>query len=220
MWIAKLIFNPDERAIFAPLTKRFNITLMGYPLNVFKKNGKWVYSAAAVMVGEEKNKKDFFNTLKKDRRILKFEKNGDYIIGVYQQLPRLKGLYDPELIRVKPVIIDNKGQEIWEIASLNKKALIKFIDVANKDYHQNNLVKFIKLNAANVSILNFVPDLTDKQKKAISLAIKNGYYNYPRKTNLPRLAKLMGISYSTFQAHLRKAEMRILPLSLKNLIIE
>ena len=219
MWVAKIIFYPDESAIFAPLTKKFNVTLMGYPLNFFKKKEKWYYTGAAIMIGEELDKRDFFNMLKKDKRVLKFESNGDYIIGVYEQLPRLKGLYDPELIRVKPVIINNKGEEIWEIASLNKKALIKFIDIANKDYNRDKtkIIKFTKLNATNVSILNLVPELTGKQKQAIELAVKHGYYNCPRKTDLEKLAKFMGISYSTYQVHLRKAEMKLLPFSLKNI---
>jgi predicted DNA binding protein len=43
------------------------------------------------------------------------------------------------------------------------------------------------------------------------MAIKNGYYNYPRKTSIEKLAELSGLSFSTFHAHLRKAEQRLLP---------
>jgi predicted DNA binding protein len=55
------------------------------------------------------------------------------------------------------------------------------------------------------------PELTDKQKTAIELAIKNGYYEYPRKIELKKLAKIMKVSYSTYQAHLRKAEKSLIP---------
>ena len=51
----------------------------------------------------------------------------------------------------------------------------------------------------------------------MELAINAGYYNYPKKITLPELAKKMKISYSTFQAHLKKAEGKIFPLVLKEL---
>jgi len=60
-------------------------------------------------------------------------------------------------------------------------------------------------------MVNVMPKITEKQRRAIDLAIKKGYYEYPRKTTLKSLAKTMNISYSTFQAHLRKAEQKLLP---------
>ena len=50
-----------------------------------------------------------------------------------------------------------------------------------------------------------------QQKQAIELAIKNGYYNVPRKTSVEKLAKLSKLSFSTFQVHLRKAEEKLIP---------
>ncbi len=35
--------------------------------------------------------------------------------------------------------------------------------------------------------------------------------HYPKKINMEKLAKMMGISYSTYQAHLKKAESKMLP---------
>ena len=55
------------------------------------------------------------------------------------------------------------------------------------------------------------PELTEKQKQAMNLAIKQGYYNYPRKISIEQLAKLSKLSFSTFHAHLRKAEQKLLP---------
>ena len=51
----------------------------------------------------------------------------------------------------------------------------------------------------------------------MQIAINSGYYDYPKKITLPELAEKMQISYSTFQAHLKKAEGRIFPSVLKEL---
>jgi predicted DNA binding protein len=53
--------------------------------------------------------------------------------------------------------------------------------------------------------------MPEKQKQAMNLAIKNGYYNYPRKTNLDNLAKIAKVSKQTFQENLRKAENKLIP---------
>jgi hypothetical protein len=55
------------------------------------------------------------------------------------------------------------------------------------------------------------PKITVKQRKALELAVHGGYYDYPRKITLEDLAKQMGVSYATYQAHLRKAEQKLLP---------
>ena len=53
--------------------------------------------------------------------------------------------------------------------------------------------------------------ITDKQKAALETAVAHGYYHYPRKTTVEELAKISGISRSTFQEHLRKAEAKLIP---------
>jgi hypothetical protein len=56
-----------------------------------------------------------------------------------------------------------------------------------------------------------LPDLSPKQREAIELAYKNGYYKYPKQTDLDKLSKIMGVGKSTFQEHLKKAEGKLLP---------
>ena len=49
-----------------------------------------------------------------------------------------------------------------------------------------------------------------KQKTALDLAIKYGYYNYPRRIGLEELSKEMNISLSTFKQHIRVAKKKVM----------
>jgi len=61
-----------------------------------------------------------------------------------------------------------------------------------------------------------MPSLTKGQKRALEIATQNGYYDFPRKSELKNLAAEAGISLSTFREHLRKAEKKIMPDLVKN----
>ena len=50
------------------------------------------------------------------------------------------------------------------------------------------------------------PKLSPKQKEAVELAVKNGYYEFPRKIDLEGLAKLSKVKRQTYQENLRRAE--------------
>ncbi len=75
--------------------------------------------------------------------------------------------------------------------------------------------KLKKEKLADFIFPKIVPKLTDKQKKAIHYAFDEGYYNFPKKTNLKKLAASMKISKQAFQKLLSKAEKRIMPFVLK-----
>jgi predicted DNA binding protein len=48
--------------------------------------------------------------------------------------------------------------------------------------------------------------LTPKQLEATITAVNSGYYNSPRSVTLNELSELSGVSRSTLQEHLTKAE--------------
>ena len=68
--------------------------------------------------------------------------------------------------------------------------------------------------------LNFLPssvwvnslfaDLTGKQIDAILKAHRYGYYSSPREVTTENIARSLGVSRSTYEEHLRKAENRIM----------
>jgi len=54
------------------------------------------------------------------------------------------------------------------------------------------------------------PDLTQHQRDSLELAIEEGYYQFPKKTDLNKLAKIAKLSKSAFSEHLKRAEMKVL----------
>ncbi len=65
---------------------------------------------------------------------------------------------------------------------------------------------------------NVMPKLSKSQKEALEIAYRNGYYSYPRKITLEKLARIAKIGISTFQEHLRKAELKLLPVIIEQQI--
>ena len=65
-----------------------------------------------------------------------------------------------------------------------------------------------------------MPNISKEQKNALKIAYNNNYYSYPRKISIENLAKLAKKSTSTFQEHLRKAEIKIMPNFIANYLIK
>jgi predicted DNA binding protein len=78
-----------------------------------------------------------------------------------------------------------------------------------------NILRFENSPLNNIYVPNVMPSLSKQQKIALELAYEQGYYSYPRKVTLRQLAKKSKVGLSTFQEHLRKAELRILPAIIK-----
>lgn len=214
MWVLKVKF--DSRVQFnGRLAIKHKVSMTGYPLS-YHKDKKWMYlMLCGFMFGPEKNKKAVLRDLK--RQGMKVEMENDFIITENRQPLYLEPLYDPRIIRTKPTIINYKEKcHTWEIASFDKEVLTKAFSIMKK-HLKGRLLKFKKEKISNISILRMIPKLTEKQKKALEIAINNGYYSYPKKVKMEKLAKLMGCSYSTYQAHLKKAEGKLIPHVYKEL---
>ena len=65
---------------------------------------------------------------------------------------------------------------------------------------------------------HIMPNLTGKQKKVIMLAVKKGYFDFPRKINLDGLAKELKLSKQTVQQHIRIAEKKLVPFLTENIV--
>lgn len=214
MWVAKISVDAKDGTL-GSRTKKFKVTLFGYPVSSYaKKDGVYLYIAGSI-VGEENNKKEFLESLKKDKNCINLEAKGDFLICQVKQSPNSKILYQPYIIHLEPVMIRPDGIAIWTVGCWNKNHLMDFVRVIRKVFGESELLSIKEENISSFTIASIQPELTEKQKKAVELAINNGYYSYPREIELEKLANLMHLSYSTYQAHLRKAEQKLIPFMFK-----
>ena len=102
--------------------------------------------------------------------------------------------------------------EHWEVASYEKEVLMKFLDNLRKEKGIHvDLEKFHNVKLDTIYFPKIMPSLSPKQRESYQLAVEEGYYRYPRKATLKKLAQKLNISIATFQEHLRRAESKILP---------
>lgn len=105
--------------------------------------------------------------------------------------------------------------EYWCLAAWNRNTLIKAFN-ASKHFGSSDLLEIKETKIDKIFLPHITPDITDKQLQAIKLAIKRGYYKFPKQTDLRNLAREMKISKETFFEHLAKAESKILPFLTEN----
>ena len=83
----------------------------------------------------------------------------------------------------------------------------KFVDMCLKTFPNSEFVRRGQVQAPEQSqdIVNMIAlQLTDRQREAIELAYRSGYFAWPRDRTGDEIAEMMGITPPTFHSHLRK----------------
>jgi len=215
MWRLKLRLDSSKQ-LLGSLAIKHNVSMTGYPLSYWKDN-KWLYLVSAgLLFGEESDKKAVLREIKKSNEIMEFENTEDFAINISKQPLFTEPVYNPKIIRPNPVIINKNGYHLWDLASFDKGVLNKVLKLAEEKLNAE-IISFKQEKISNINFTKLLPELTKNQKRAMEIAIDNGYYEYPKKIKMESLAKKMNISYSTYQAHLKKAEGKVIPSILKKL---
>lgn len=223
MWACKIRLV-DKDCIWATRCKRFNIYDYQYPLGFYKVKEGLALMLYHILEGKEKNIKNYIKDVKKDKRIKKLQVKKNFMISLAiekrakKELKAFEAFYNPKLIWIKPDINFPDGSEVSEIASFDRTDLTKLINFMEKHY-QGRLLFLKQIKVPKIFIPQIMPELTNKQYNAFKIASEEGYYKFPRKTNLHKLAKLAKVSRPTFEEHLRKAEIKLLKF-MKELVLK
>lgn len=209
MWVAKISFDSEKIKIGkSSINTKVNFYL--FPIS-------WVYTKKYIRVnfagsieGEAKDKKEFIKSIRKTKGIFYLEESGDFLVGSAKEPLWSKPIYSQEIIFLEPALITQTGTETIVIGAFEKKHIDKFMRAMEK-IRQIKIHYIQKKKINSISIIKTNPNLTEKQKRAMDLALKHGYYKSPRKISVKELAKIAEKSFSTFQVHLRKAEEKLMP---------
>jgi len=111
----------------------------------------------------------------------------------------------PEVYLCPPIEFKDRKLKLTFVGNLNeiKKLLARAEKVGQR-------FKILSLTDARFSPDSILHVLTEKQRKILSLAYTNGYYDVPRKIDSEELAQMLKIVKSTLVEHLRKAEKRLI----------
>ncbi|MCK4730187.1 MAG: helix-turn-helix domain-containing protein [Candidatus Aenigmarchaeota archaeon] len=210
MWILRLKIKHD--CIIAKRCKKFKVLCYSTLLGRFREGDIEYVSGMHYLVGETQNIKKFVEDLRKDKRVKKLEVKDNVfsLLEISKNIP--SNYYNSRSFFVKPVISDIDGYEYWEIGAWEKSTLTKFAVNIKENFAEVKILQFRKSKLTEINFPIVMPMLTVQQRKAIDLAITGGYYKYPKKVSLEKLAKAMKVSLSTYQEHLRKAENKLIPL--------
>lgn len=210
MWIIKIVVPYMEKAFLSNLSKNFDVAMIGYPVANQIKEDCVIVTISGFFQGDEKNIKKMIIAAKKDKRMINIETNGNFVITQVSQHILNKYLFSPGIFHLKPTIVTRNGEYVFELGSFNREALSQ-IAKAYTGYFNAKIEYFKDKKINAVQTINIYPNLTDKQKKCLDIAIKNNYYDYPRRITQKDLAKIAKISYSTYQFHLQNAEKKVMP---------
>lgn len=215
MWITRLKIRHD--CIIGNRCKKFGVTTTGTPFSVYIKGNTTYSPQLHTIEGEPENIKEFIKDLKKDKKVSNLEVEGNTIFLI--EIEKIKKVtasvfarFSPKIIFVKPVFVDKQGFEYWEVASWNRTILTDFIAGIIKEVTREvEVLKIEQTKLTDIYFSKLMPNLTNLQKKAVSLAFEHGYYKWPKETDFQKLSKLMKVSVPTFREHLKKAEEKLMP---------
>jgi len=216
MWITKLKIKHD--CVIGNRCEKFQVTTTGTPFNVFIENDITHSPQVQTLQGDAKDIKEFLKDLKKDKRIINLEVEGNTIFFIEIRKEKIPStFYHTKLIFVKPVFVDKEGYEYWEVASWKRTILTDFIASLEKEIKNVKILKIEETKISDIYFAHLLPDLTSHQKRALELAFEEGFYAWPKQTDFGKLAKLMKISVPTFREHLKRAEKKLMPDLIKSI---
>lgn len=117
-------------------------------------------------------------------------------------------------MEVQPTVYKG-GFEWYRILAFDNEDLVRLfgtlsrwadVNVVSKD----NLTEYSARETMTVSIRSLLGMLTERQLKALLVALSAGYYDTPRKVRTEDISRRLNSPRTTYETHLRKAEGKVM----------
>ena len=138
----------------------------------------------------------------------------EYVVEDRLKNTTINLLFESGCVFEPPASVDGKF-EIHNILAPLKANFSKLKDLLSKHKREFRVLEVKTVHSIdNVPRISWKKELTPRQLEAIELAYRKGFYHYPRKIHISQLAGDAQLSRSTFQEHLRLAEVKVIRLLL------
>jgi predicted DNA binding protein len=208
MWVTSIL-TKNTKSLINHVAHKHNVSLYGYPLNIQKIGDEFYVTFYGWVNASPTKTSELFKDLEGSTMVCHVEQHDQAFIVCMQQPKETAYLYSHTIIYLKPIFVQPNFTQEYVVASWNRKDLNKILQM--KIPNVSIKLNYIKQQPLqNIGL--FAPTkLTTKQQAAFNLAQKEGYYVFPKRgVHLKDLAKKSNLSLATYQAHLRKAEQKIL----------
>ncbi len=215
MWYLKFKYKHDD-CIYAPKLSKLKLSVFFYYLGHYIK-GDYIYTSAIQQLnGHEKDIQKYARYMKDHKQVVKCEVHGSTIITLAKNKKEFKiyeSIYNSLFIYPSPAYLSSDGFEVIEVACWDRKPLENLIKTMKEGKNTTyfEILRFSQNDLEDVYLTRLLPKMPKRQEEAIKLAFENGYYGFPRRTNLDKLSKIAKVSKQTFRENLRKAEFKLLP---------
>ena len=123
-------------------------------------------------------------------------------------------LSNPSLLVIPPIAYEH-GWEYFRIIAFKHEQAKKLLTKLREDGYNVEILRKMPFDGYIASSLALTTDalfsgLTEKQMDALLTAFEQGYFRYPRGSDLQTIASKEKISRTTFLEHLKKAENKII----------
>ena len=124
-----------------------------------------------------------------------------------------KHIDDLGLLHVSPVIYE-QGWEYYRVIAFRHEDINRLLQRFKDKGFVFEILRKVPFDGFIASSLTLTADalfsdLTEKQMDALLTAYGNGYYRFPRRTDVQTIAAKKRVPRTTFQEHLKKAENKI-----------
>ncbi|MBS3136057.1 helix-turn-helix domain-containing protein [Candidatus Woesearchaeota archaeon] len=204
MWSIKLKLRHD--CLFGENCKKCNVECINASSGAFRKGQHYFVYHFGTVFG--RNSGIFLKLLKRDKRTHYLETDGNTFLLVEKRKSKeIPGMYvTHDMIYIEPVHVFPDGHEEWHLAAIKRETLTGFA----AKFKEAKILNITRTKLKDIYFPRLSPNLSARQRDALGLAQKAGYYQFPKKTSLVKLAATSKLSKSTYREHLKRAEMKIL----------
>jgi predicted DNA binding protein len=140
-----------------------------------------------------------------------FHYSVEYVLADRTKDTTINLVYESGCIFEPPATVDGT-LELHNLLAPSKENFVKLKSILQRHHRDFRVlsVRKIRTGDQNVPKVSWKKELTPRQLEAIELAFRKGFYHYPRGVHIADLASQARLSRSTYQEHLRLAEVKLI----------